>query len=76
MKKKISLKEKIRRQNQASDGTKYLDGAGGTFTMSKEKDGWCMDRSHYLNDDGTLKESVSAAIDRIVEDMKNNKSID
>ena len=65
MKKKISLKEKIRRQKQSSDGTEYLDGAGGTFTMTKEKDGWSIDRSHFMNDDGTIKESVIDSIEQM-----------
>lgn len=39
MKKKISFKEKLRRNNQRLDKTLYLDGLGGTFKMSKVKDG-------------------------------------
>lgn len=39
-KKKTSLKEKIRRQNQNAEKTLYLDGAGDTFTMTKTKDGY------------------------------------
>jgi len=38
MKKKISLKEKLRRNSQGLDKTLYLDGNGGTFKMSKVKD--------------------------------------
>lgn len=51
MKKKVSLKEKIRRQNQSCDNTEYLDGAGGTFRMKKAgKDCWSMqiDPDHDL----------------------------
>lgn len=40
MKKKISLKEKLRRNNQGNDKTLYIDGSGGTFKMSKVKDGY------------------------------------
>lgn len=40
MKKKISFKEKLRRNSQGSDKTLYLDGNGGTFQMSKVKDSY------------------------------------
>jgi hypothetical protein len=39
-KKKTSLKEKIRRQNQNAEKTLYLDGDGGVFNMTKTKDGY------------------------------------
>lgn len=35
MKKKISLKEKLRRQQQSEGNIEYLDGSGGTFKMKK-----------------------------------------
>jgi len=39
-KKKTSLKEKIRRQNQNAEKHLYLDGDGNTFSMTKVKDGY------------------------------------
>ncbi|QZA70504.1 hypothetical protein AH04_14 [Erwinia phage AH04] len=39
-KKKTSLKEKIRRQNQNAEKTLYLDGDGGAFSMTKVKEGY------------------------------------
>lgn len=43
--KKISLKEKLRRSNQGQDKTRYLDGSGGTFLMTKCKDGFKLETS-------------------------------
>lgn len=39
MKKKISFKEKQRRLYQGQSPTRYFDGSGGTFTMTKVKGG-------------------------------------
>lgn len=42
MKKRITLKEKLRRLRQGEDNVPYLDGNGGFIYMKKEKDGYSL----------------------------------
>lgn len=44
MKGKVSLKEKIRRVEQAEGGFFYKDGSGGKFTMTKVKGGYRLNK--------------------------------